>query len=383
MSSIEDRDEEFLENILDAALLGATMALSGHASIEDTLKSLRVTATLALNGQRYKGLHVDSLSDFSYIIAPLANRLFGGDSWKQVLLQETPKVACGNHTAMSILGALDLRVQGDSDEVFTHRFYVLESFPSAIYAIIGSDLMAKLGITLINVPKGNNQGLMASLMEDDKVNGTDKGYTINQCCDLLRNGSNDDQMEDLLFTYRSRLTEMLEPDFTENSLIKGFCTHPDAIIHFKTSDEEPVYSRQYPIPHALQQHADEFFKELLDNGTIEEETAMDHSLLSILVVPKRNLAGEVKGWRTCLDPRKINVKISNPIYPLPLATDIFLKLKGKIIFSVYDLKSGFNQMLVNQSDRKKTAFKWNNRVYHFVGAPFEFKNIPQDFRKNI
>ena len=75
------------------------------------------------------------------------------------------------------------------------------------------------------------------------------------------------------------------------------------------------------------------------------------------------------------------MKITNPVYPLPLAEDIFTSLKGKKIMSVLDLTSGFNQMIVRSQDRKKTAFQWKGKIYQYVGAPFGFKNIPQDFQQ--
>ena len=48
---------------------------------------------------------------------------------------------------------------------------------------------------------------------------------------------------------------------------------------------------------------------------------------------------------------------------------------------MFDLTAGFNQIRVRPEDRKKTAFQWKGKVYHFVGAPFGFKNIPQDFQQ--
>ena len=139
----------------------------------------------------------------------------------------------------------------------------------------------------------------------------------------------DNKYKDLLYTYRLRLEEGLEPQFLGNSKLKGFCTHEKAEIRFETTDEVPVRSHPYKIPQSLVEHADAYFEEQLKLGTIEPETELDHSLLSVLVVPKRDLAGQVKGWRPCLDPRKINIKITNPVYPLPLAEDIFAAVKGK------------------------------------------------------
>lgn len=46
---VEERDSEYLESILDAAVLGATMALTGHKNPEEAIEALRVTAPLTLN----------------------------------------------------------------------------------------------------------------------------------------------------------------------------------------------------------------------------------------------------------------------------------------------------------------------------------------------
>ena len=388
---VEDRNEEYLESILDGAILGATMALSGHFSPEKTLASQRVTGSLTLNGKDCQGLHMDTLSDYSYVIAPFATRLFGSENeWKKKISKEMPphQVACGNHGMLEILGSLDMEVMGDYGQPFKHRFYVLPSFPANIYCIIGVDLMKILGVELNNVPEGRKDSSLLALAIDEIKHKeqvrelVDLGYSLSKCSSELRLANKKDKHhKDLLFTYRARLEEYTKQAFDRNETIKGFCTHTQAEIKFETSDDIPVRGHPYAIPHSLQQHVDEYFEDLLKNGVIEEETELDHSLLSILVVPKHDLEGRVKGWRPCLDPRKINVKIVDPIYPLPLAEDIFGRLKGKKVFSVLDLKSGFNQIMVRPKDRKKTGFQWKGKVYHYVGAPFGFKNIPQDFQQ--
>ena len=389
--TIEDRNEEYLDSILDAAILGATMALTGHDSVESAVGALRVTATLKLNGISCKGLHLDTLSDYSYVISPFLTKLYGSEGWKEDLREEQPmhRVACGNHGALSILGAIDVEVQGDYGPPLKHTFYVLPSFPSNIYCIVGTDLMDKLGVHLTNVPTGKGESLLAlaveySLVGEPVQTGQDLGYSLTLCSEELKKLSSnkkDQAYIDYLYTYRLRLEEAATPLFKENEAIKGFCSHPQAEIRFETSDDLPVRSHPYRIPDTLKEHVDTYFQELLDRGVIEPEKELDHSLLSILVVPKRDIKGAIKDWRPCLDPRKINVKIADPIYPLPLASDIFKRLQGKKIFSILDLKSGFNQMLVRKKDRKKTAFMWKGRVYHYVGAPFGFKNIPQDFQQ--
>ena len=387
---IETRDEEHLDDLIDWAVMGATVAKNNHHQVAN-----RVTGTLTLNGKECRGLHLDTLSDYSYLIAPLATKLYGTEeAWKKTLSQELPpsKVACGNNGELNMLGSLVVQVMGDNGEKFNHRFYILPSFPAKVYGIVGADLMKKLDIELRNVPVGRvDSSLLAPLLalaigetgQTREVSAeVDLNHSLTKCCrELNLVNKKDNKYKDLLYTYRLRLTEELEAQFQVNAQLTGFCTHEKAEIRFETTDEHPVRSHPYTIPHKLREHADAYFEEQLKLGIIEPETALDHSLLSVLIVPKRDISGEVKGWRPCLDPRKINLKISNPVYPLPLADDIFAAVKGKKVTSVFDLTAGFNQMRVRPEDRKKTAFQWKGKVYHFVGAPFGFKNIPQDFQQ--
>jgi hypothetical protein len=98
-------------------------------------------------------------------------------------------------------------------------------------------------------------------------------------------------------------------------------------------------------------------------------------------VPKRDIAGLIKGWRVCIDPRPINLLLPSFNYPLPLIKDILEALKDAVIFSRIDLAQGFCQFQVNVEDQEKTTFTWNGQQYCFVGAPFGFKHIPAQFQQ--
>ena len=65
-------------------------------------------------------------------------------------------------------------------------------------------------------------------------------------------------------------------------------------------------------------------------------------------MPKRDNAGNNKGWRICIDPRHINEMLPDVNYPLPKIEDILESLSGFIVASRIDLVSGFNQIMVNQ-----------------------------------
>ncbi|KAA3484713.1 DNA/RNA polymerases superfamily protein [Gossypium australe] len=61
--------------------------------------------------------------------------------------------------------------------------------------------------------------------------------------------------------------------------------------------------------------------------------------------------------RLCIDYKQLNkVTIKNK-YPLPHIDDLFDQLKGTTVFSKIDLRSGYYQLLVKDSDVPKTAFR--------------------------
>jgi len=86
----------------------------------------RVTGTLTINGKECQGLHLDTLSDYPYLVSPLAAKVYGSEQgWKAALSAEKPpcKVACGNNGTVKILGSLMVQVEGDKGKAFAHRFW--------------------------------------------------------------------------------------------------------------------------------------------------------------------------------------------------------------------------------------------------------------------
>ena len=81
----------------------------------------------------------------------------------------------------------------------------------------------------------------------------------------------------------------------------------------------------------------------------------------------------------CVDYRKLNeVTIKNK-YPLPKIEDLFDQLNGARVFSKIDLRTGYHQLKVRESDIPKTAFTTRYGLFEYTVMSFGLTNGPAYF----
>ena len=108
-------------------------------------------------------------------------------------------------------------------------------------------------------------------------------------------------------------------------------------------------------------------QELLDKGFIKPRTSPWG--VPVLFAKKKD-----KTLRLCIDYRQLNrVTIKNR-YPLPRIDDLFDQLREALVYSKLDLRSGYHQLRVRETDIPKTTFRTCYGHFEFTVMPFGLTN---------
>ncbi|KAA0025112.1 pol protein [Cucumis melo var. makuwa] len=110
-------------------------------------------------------------------------------------------------------------------------------------------------------------------------------------------------------------------------------------------------------------------QELLDKGFIRPSVSPWGA--PVLFVKKKD--GSI---RLCIDYTELNKVTVKNRYPLPKIDDLFDQLQGATIFSNIDLRSGYHQLRIRDSDIPTSAFHSRYGHYEFIVMSFGLTNAP-------
>ena len=83
--------------------------------------------------------------------------------------------------------------------------------------------------------------------------------------------------------------------------------------------------------------------------------------------------------RLCVDYRQLNKMTVKNKYLLPRIDDLFDQLKGASVFSKIDLRSGYHQSRIKDTDVHKMTFIMRYGYYEFLIMPFGLTKAPAAF----
>jgi hypothetical protein len=138
------------------------------------------------------------------------------------------------------------------------------------------------------------------------------------------------------------------------------------------TDETPIYQRRHRLSKHEWELVDEICKELHEVNLIQP-SSFDSKVVIVLLTKKYSsgLWIEKKMYR---DYRPLNLVTPQDKYPMPILEELFDKIVDSNIFTIMDLRQGFNQIVLVAKDCKKTTSHGSNKLWEWLMMPFGLKN---------
>jgi len=141
-----------------------------------------------------------------------------------------------------------------------------------------------------------------------------------------------------------------------------------------TGDSKPIKQVLRRQPYAHLEIIDKQVAEMLKAEIIEESRSPWVS--NVVIVTKKDGSA-----RFCIDYRNLNSVTIKDSYPLPRIDTCLDTLGGSKLFSTFDLRSGYFNVMMDKKDADKTSFVTRQGTFRFNKLPFGLCNAGSTFQR--
>jgi hypothetical protein len=145
------------------------------------------------------------------------------------------------------------------------------------------------------------------------------------------------------------------------------------------TDETPIYRRRHRSSKHEWELVDERCKELHEARFIQ--TLSSDFVAVIIMLAKKDSARLWPEKRTCRDYRPLNMVALQDRYPMFIPEELFDSIGDSNIFTIVDLRQGFNQIMFDAKDHKKMTFHGSNKSWEWLVMPFGLDNAHVFFQR--
>jgi len=150
----------------------------------------------------------------------------------------------------------------------------------------------------------------------------------------------------------------------------------DHRIELQPDAPNVINSKVYPLSRDEQKILDKYLKDNLNKGYIVASSSRYRS-------PTFTVKKKDGSLRIVHDYRKLNEYTVLDVTPLPKISSILEELRGKSLFSKFNIRAGYNNIRITTEDTYKTGFKTNKGLFEWIVMPFGLCNTPATFTRML